>query len=76
MWQDYVFMVGGLGFSIFLLPSILSKDKPARFTSFFTMIVLITFAVTYLTLSLNLAAVSTGLTAFLWFILFRQKRRK
>jgi hypothetical protein len=72
-WQDIVLAVGSLIFAAALLPSILCEHKPALWTSIMTGSVLIVFAVTYATLSLWYAMVTTSLTAVMWAVLAVQK---
>lgn len=72
MWQDWVLMVGGFGFSLALLPTVFSKSKPAWTTSLLTSIILLSGVGTYATLGLWKAALSGGITAVLWVILLIQ----
>jgi hypothetical protein len=72
-WQDIVISVGAIIFALALWPSILSKDKPALWTSLVTGIVLFVFALTYGSLSLWYAAATTAITASLWIVLVVQK---
>jgi hypothetical protein len=51
-WQDIVISAGALILALALWPSILSKDKPALWTSLVTGAVLFVFALTYGSLSL------------------------
>lgn len=73
-WQDTVLAVGSLIFAIALIPSIISKDKPAFWTSAINGVVLIFFVITYASLSLWYAVVTTSLSAFLWLVLAFQKK--
>jgi hypothetical protein len=73
LWQDLVLTGGSTIFVIALIPSVMSKDKPASSTSLMTGSVLIVFAFVYLTLSLWFSAVTTAITGVLWFILASQK---
>lgn len=73
LWQDWVITLGSLVFVFALIPSVLSKDKPALSTSLMTGTVLVIFALTYLTLSLWTGAATTFLTGVLWFTLAIQK---
>lgn len=75
IWQDIVLSVGQLVFILALLPSFLSKDKPALMTSFITGTILCVFAFTFSTLSLWASAISTGCVSLAWFILAFQKYR-
>jgi hypothetical protein len=72
-WQDIVLALGSLVLAAALIPSIMSHHKPALWTSGSTGLVLAAFAVTYATLSLWYAAITTGLSALLWFVLGIQK---
>jgi len=76
IWQDALLMVGGFGFSLALLPSLLSTNKPAWSTSLLTGSILLTFSVCYLSLDLLLAFISTVITAILWLTLFVQKIKR
>jgi hypothetical protein len=76
LWQDYVFTIGGIIFILALIPSITGKDKPALTSSLSTGIVLVIYAVTYITLSLWYSALTISLTALCWFILAFQKYRQ
>jgi hypothetical protein len=72
-WQDIVLAIGALIFDIALIPSILSEHKPAVWTSSLTAGVLAVFAVTYASLSLWYATVTTVLASILWGVLLLQK---
>lgn len=72
-WQDIIFGIGQWIFVIALVPSVLGKDKPALASSVLTGTVLAIFAVTYMTLSLWAAGVSTLLVAGMWYTLAIQK---
>ena len=72
-WQDFILMVGNVVFTLALIPSILSKDKPALSTSLTTGIVLLIFSLTYFSLSLWLSTIAALITSFLWLILAFQK---
>ena len=74
MWQDLIFSIGSWIFTIALIPSIISKDKPNRITCFMTAIILVVFSYTYYTMGLLLGALSSFVTALCWVILFVQKR--
>lgn len=73
LWQDGVLTGGSAIFVIALVPSVISKDKPALSTSLMTGSVLIVFAFVYVTLSLWFSAVTTAIIGILWFILATQK---
>ena len=72
-WQDIVLSAGSLVFAVALMPSVLSKNKPAALTSALYGSVLLIFVFTYASLSLWYAAITTLLTAILWLILAIQK---
>jgi hypothetical protein len=75
LWQDWVFTVGELVFSIALIPSLVSKyDKPDRWTCGITTMVLWVFVPAYWSLELDFATWSGVLAATLWTILWIQKR--
>ena len=74
MWQDYVIMVVNLSFIFALLPSVFSESKPHRGTCILTGVGLTVLTVVFATLSLTFSAITAGLTAFLWFVLFIQTR--
>lgn len=68
-------MAGDIGFSIALVPSLVSKNKPSRWTCLMTALILTAFIPAVLTLKLYFAAGATILCALLWYILLIQKRR-
>lgn len=72
-WQDYVLSAGSLVFAVALIPSITSKNKPSIFTSSITVVVLLVFALVYLSLSLLFAAATVFVTSILWAVLAVQK---
>lgn len=73
--QDILMAIGSALFSIALVPSIRSKDKPAKGTSLLTGTVLAVFTGCYVSLGLVYASVTTGITALLWFVLLYQRLR-
>jgi threonine/homoserine/homoserine lactone efflux protein len=72
-WQDLVLTVGTFIFILALLPSILSKDKPALSSSLITGAVLVIFVLTYLSLSFWLTAFAVALNSLTWLTLAYQK---
>lgn len=74
-WQEIVLAVGQVVFIVALLPSIFSKDKPQIWTSILTGTVALSISITYATLSLKAAAISTFLNFVAWSILAIQKLR-
>ncbi len=77
-WQDFVFSIGSWIFVISLIPTIRESQKPALATSLVTAIVLVFFAISYLSLGLWMSAVAVFATDIGWSILayqrFRQKK--
>jgi hypothetical protein len=74
-WQDAVFTVGSVIFSVALLPMVFGRTKPARSSALSTAAILWAFSLTYLTLALVFAAVSSAVTASLWTVLTVQANR-
>jgi uncharacterized protein with PQ loop repeat len=72
-WQDLVMTIGTIIFIIALLPSVLSKDKPAISTSVLTGSVLGVFVVVYYSLNLYTAAFTNTISSAMWFVLAFQK---
>lgn len=72
-WQDTVLMIGNLFFFIALIPSIMSVNKPSKWTSLTTAIILSIFCIIYFTLSLTHATIGSAVTAVAWWILYFQK---
>ena len=76
IWQDWVFGIGTIIFSIALVPSVLGKEKPAISTSLSTGITLMFFAFAQATLALWFACGASVLASVLWLTLAVQKRRE
>jgi len=74
IWQDWVITIGQLLFFVALLPSVFSEDKPNRWSSLMTAIILATFAYTFWTLGLFWGAFTSTLVTLAWFVLFFQMR--
>lgn len=72
-WQDVVLTIGQIIFIAALIPSILSRDKPALQTSILTSAVAFSIAIVYVTLSIPFAAASAALNGALWLVLAVQK---
>lgn len=68
-WQDKVFGVSGLTFAVFLLPTLLSSQRPSLVTSIATGVNLAILSATEATLKLRLGATTTGLTAGMWLLI-------
>ncbi|OGE36423.1 hypothetical protein A3A14_00050 [Candidatus Daviesbacteria bacterium RIFCSPLOWO2_01_FULL_43_38] len=73
-WQDLILSSGTVVLILALLPSVLSKDKPAIPTSIVTGIVMSIFAFVYASLTLWFTAGAVSLISLLWFILAVQKK--
>lgn len=73
MTHDLVFTIGGLFFTILLIPALLDKEKPPVVTSAGCAFFLLTFVVNYATLDLWLSAAVTLTTAILWATLAVQR---
>jgi len=76
IWQDWVITIGQLLFFVALLPSIFSQDKPNRWSSLMTGLIMAVFAYTFLTLGLLWSASTSVLVSIAWFTLFFQKLKK
>ena len=75
IWQDLVIMIACYGFAIALIPTIIGKQKPARFTCWLTMVLLAAIAVSFATLGLWLSFWSEIVSIIAWGILLFQRRR-
>lgn len=73
-WQDLVLTVGQLIFFVALLPSVFSKNKPSKWTSLITAVVLISFGFTFFSLGMVYSTIVAVLNSFVWGILYVQKR--
>ena len=76
MWQDWVLMIGGFGFLVGLLPSLIGNNKPEKLSSIITGTILLIFGVVYATLGLWMAFTSTMLVSGAWFLLAIQVLRR
>jgi len=74
IWQDVVIMVGCFILGFALLPSVLSKSKPARSTCLMSGVILIAFTIAFATLQLWLSTIAEAFAAIMWFILLFQPR--
>lgn len=73
-WQDLVFMLGNIVFFVALIPSIISENKPSKWTSLSTALVMSLYVITYYSLSLTYATVTGAIATTAWWILYLQKR--
>lgn len=76
IWQDVVPIIGNVVFAVALIPSILSKHKPHRWTCAMTAAVLFAYAGTFWTITLWYWSLATLVTAIAWVILLFQRRRQ
>ena len=75
-WQELVLTFGEIFFSLALIPTLLSKDKPQIWTSILTAFLAFSFSLTYLSLSLPIAAIAAIINALAWSILAIQRYRQ
>lgn len=75
-WQDLVFAVASITFSLALIPAMFSRSKPPRSTCLLTAIPLWAFVPTEWSLGLRYATVTGAVTALFWTILLFQRRRE
>jgi 4-hydroxybenzoate polyprenyltransferase len=80
MWQDWVIAACQWGFAVALLPTLFGDRKPEVITALMTAILAAVVALTLFTIPLFWAAIATGSTSVIWFIItaqsVRQKRQK
>ncbi len=75
-WQDWVLAIGQIFFFLALLPSVFSNDKPSKYSSAPTALVLFLFSYTFYTLDLAWGASTSFLVGVIWTVLFFQKLRQ
>ncbi len=75
MWQDWVIAACQWGFALALLPTLFGDRKPEVSTSLVTAILAAVVAVTLFTLPLVWAAIATGSTSVIWFMITAQAWR-
>ena len=68
-WQDKVFTIGSLLFTLALIPTLLGDAKPEIWTSLMTSSVLAVYAYTFYSLKFWYSMSTTILTTLCWFIL-------
>lgn len=71
-WQDLVFTLGAVVFSLSLLPTVMGRSKPPVLTSLPTGLLLLLFSATYASLGLTLSAAFTVPSALLWLVIAAQ----
>lgn len=74
IWQDIVIAIGCFGLAASTIPAIRSKAKPPKLTCLLFAMILISFAVAFLTLGLWLSMTGAFAQAIAWFILLFQRR--
>lgn len=73
VWQDYVISSAQIGFIIALVPTILSKDKPPKSTSFMNVALLSIVTFCFFTLHLYFSAATALAITLTWAIVGVQK---
>lgn len=76
IWQDMVISIGVFIMMAAMIPSIRSKNKPAKATSLTTGVILTTYFICFATLGLWLSAISEMILAAMWYVLFFQVKRR
>lgn len=75
-WQAIVLAVGQILFSVALLPSIFTSDKPEIWTSAMTGSVALSVSIAYFTLGIKFASAMAFLNFVAWSVLAVQKFRQ
>ena len=75
-WQDLLLSICSVLFTVALIPSLKSKNKPAFATSFMTFLLLATSLIAYASLKLWYTTAITVITAILWLTLAIQRLRQ
>jgi len=65
-WQDIVFSLGSIVFTIALIPAILERRYPPASTCVLTGVMVGVYAATDLTLELWFSAITSAISALLW----------
>lgn len=76
MWQDWVIAACQWGFALALLPTLFGDRKPEVSTALVTAVLAAVVAVTLFTLPLVWAAIATGSTSVIWFLITAQAWRR
>ena len=74
IWQDIVIMAACFGFAFALIPSIVGKGKPARWSCGLTAFLLAVIGFCFATLQLWLSMASEIVCIIAWLILLFQRR--
>lgn len=72
IWQEVVFLVGGIAFAMALIPSVIGPMKPAPATSALSAGILLTYIVAFWTLGQEWSALGAAASAVLWIVLLVQ----
>ncbi len=75
-WQDWVIAICQWGFALALLPTVFGTEKPEVSTALVTAVLAGVVAATFATIPLIWAAVATGSTSVIWFIITAQSWRR
>jgi len=75
VWHELVPIVGNIIFAAALIPSIVSKQKPHRWSCVMTGGVLLAYVITFWDMSLWYWSLATLATAIAWLILLFQRRK-
>ena len=76
IWQDVIITIVNYMFGVFLIPMLLSPNKPPLKSSGSTALGLLVMGITFTTLGLWLSAIAVGITTTMWTILFIQGLRR
>lgn len=75
-WSQLILSAGSISFTIALIPSIISQNKPHGRTSFITAFWLTLYLLVYIHLHYWFTFVCGSTTALGWWVLFAQKYRE
>jgi hypothetical protein len=73
-WQECILIACSMALNLALIPTLVRIAKPASGTAALTCIVLAIIAITYATLAMFAAAISTTIGAVLWGVVWVQAR--
>ncbi len=76
IWEDVVIMFAAFGLALALIPSIISAQKPTRWSCVLTIILLFAMVVSFVSLGFWLSVGAEFLGIFTWGILLFQRRIK
>lgn len=75
MWQDWVIGAISWAFVGTLIPTIIGRSKPSKWTSGPNALLLFLLSWVFASLNLWFAAISTGLLAFEWGVIWTQRQK-